>query len=47
MQGLFLAIQWLRLHVFNVGEWGAHFPSLVGELRPHIPLGKAKNSFKK
>ena len=34
-QGASLAVQWLRFQAPNAGGW---VPSLVGELRVHMPL---------
>ena len=32
-----MVVQWLRLHLPMQGVW---VPSLVGELRPHVPHGQ-------
>ena len=37
--GTSLAVEWLRLHTSNAGDVS---PSLVGELRFHMPRGMVK-----
>ena len=43
MHGNSLAVQWLGLRALTVGVW---VQSLVGELRPHKPCGRAKKILK-